>query len=137
MRPFLVSLNFIALILATGLPVVFCADASGQTARVQSASHSPRGVKVVHATFQQRSTTLPPRPNHVWRHTDGGWQQIPMEPKSLVHVLSIPDQRPGIHPFSVASLTLLLALAAMTWASNEWDWDRLVSKSNPRKKKDG
>ena len=80
------------------------------------------------ASFRLRLQEIPPRPNHVWRKTAGGWQQIPVESTELVHVLELPHERPRIHPFSVASLTLLLALAAMAWASSEWDWCRLVGE---------
>ena len=66
---------------------------------------------------------------HVWRRTHQGWQQIPMDPVPVFHALDLPHERPRIHPLSVASLTLLLTLATMAWASTEWDWQRFVGES--------
>lgn len=38
---------------------------------------------------------------------------------------------PRIHPFQVTMLISLAALAAIAWASDEWDWGRLVDDEGP------
>jgi len=101
-------------------------DSNSPGAGLSQAGFSPLGVRVNRASFQQRITEIPPQVNHVWRRTPDGWKQVPLKPLPFVHAMEIPEQRPRIHPFSVASLTLLLSLAAMAWASNEWDWARFV-----------
>ncbi len=73
--------------------------------------------------YQQEITA---EPNHTWQETSDGWQQVPMRSQKNVHVMTLPPQPPRVHPFSIASLILLLTLAAMTWASSEWDWCRLI-----------
>jgi hypothetical protein len=83
----------------------------------------------VHAAVRPGPNRLLDRPcvsGFVWRKTHEGWQQIPLVSRPSVHYLVLPEQRPRLHPFSVASLTLLAALAAMAWASSEWDWSRLA-----------
>lgn len=91
-----------------------------------STNHSAVPVRL--ASYRLRYQEIPAQANYVWRKTQNGWQQIPLDEKPLVHVLELPHQRPRIHPFSVASLTLLLTLAAIAWASSEWDWCRFVGE---------
>lgn len=101
-----------------------------QSATTVSANR-PRGVTVTRATFQKQISEIAPKPNHVWRKTPDGWKQIPITPLPSIHKLKLRHQRPRLHPLAVASLTLLLSLAAMAWTSNEWDWERFVGRKKP------
>ncbi len=67
-----------------------------------------------------------PEQNLFWRMTRNGWQQIEMPRAILSPVFQLARPSPPIHPFQVTVLISLAALAAMAWASDEWDWERLV-----------
>ena len=84
------------------------------------------GASITRATWRQRVVEIPPRPNHEWRKTRLGWQQVPIRPEPEEHLIEIPPGKPLVHPIQAASLILLLTLAAMTWASDEWDWKRFI-----------
>ncbi len=109
---------------------VFCQNDSvvADQPTMSMANNRLGGVRVWRGSFQQKVTEIPPRPNHVWRKTQDGWKQIPLDPLPFVHQFDLPQQRPKVHPFSIASLTLLLCLAAMAWASSEWEWQRFVGE---------
>lgn len=85
-------------------------------------------IKISSASWQRSTTTTIAEPNHQWRKTKLGWRQIPVGPESTIHRLNIPERRPPIHPFQIASLILLSVLAAVSWASDEWNWCRLVGE---------
>lgn len=56
-------------------------------------------------------------------HQEIVWKTGPRRP---FHKIDIPMRQPIIHPIQMFSLILLAVLAAMTWASEEWDWDRFI-----------
>ena len=90
-------------------------------------ARSASGVKVFRATWQKQSKTWQAAPNHEWRKTRLGWQQIRVRPDSHIHPVNPPGYRPAFHPILVSALILLLSLVALSWASDEWNWNRLVS----------
>ena len=67
-----------------------------------------------------------PANNRYWRMTQNGWQLIELPAKILMPVFRPARPIPRIHPFQATMLISLAALAAMAWASDEWDWGRLV-----------
>ncbi|MDG2014614.1 MAG: hypothetical protein P8J33_13995 [Pirellulaceae bacterium] len=91
-----------------------------------SASRKKSIVPARLAAYRLYQQEIPADANHTWQKTPEGWQQVPMRSQNNVHVLTLPHEPPRVHPFSIASLILLLTLAAMTWASSEWDWCRLI-----------
>ena len=80
----------------------------------------------------QQLSSQQPDQKLVWRRTQNGWQQIPLEIPPAIQRLNLPEKRPRIHPFNVAMLTLLLALATMAWTSSEQEWLRFVGQTGSR-----
>ena len=104
---------------------VFLSDTNDLVHLASSPSRS-QPVKTWQASFR-RTQEFPPMKDHVWRNTPEGWTQIRIEPLPFTHKLELPYRPPSLHPFSVASLILLMCLAAMAWASSEWDWQRFIA----------
>jgi hypothetical protein len=67
-----------------------------------------------------------PQRNLYWRMTRHGWRQIELPARELPPTYRIPRPLPRIHPFQASMLIVLATLAAIAWASDEWDWGRLV-----------
>lgn len=116
--------------IAADLPSTDAITNDWQNPMIVNAANKPQGVSVRRASFQQKIYEIPPMENHVWRKTPDGWKQVPMEPPPFIHQMNLPHRPPKVHPFSVASLTLLLCLAAMAWGSSEWEWNRFIGESD-------
>ncbi len=76
---------------------------------------------------QQENRDDPSR-NLYWRLTKNGWQYVYIEPPELVPAVIQPAFPPAVHPAVVTMLIALAALAAVAWASDEWDWQRMVGE---------
>lgn len=66
-----------------------------------------------------------PQENRQWRHTRDGWREIEIARQPAIQYLNLPRPAPLVHPFRITLLLLLSVLAAVAWASDEWDWGRL------------
>lgn len=67
-----------------------------------------------------------PSKNLYWRLTKDGWQYVHIEPPELVPAAIQPVLPPAVHPVIVTMLIALGAVAAVAWASDEWDWHRVI-----------
>lgn len=92
----------------------------------QSASRNRVTVPVRSSAYRIRKQEIAADMDYTWEETAEGWQQVPQRNLSHVHVIDEPHNPPRVHPFSIASLMLLLAMAAMAWSSSEWDWCRMI-----------
>lgn len=110
---FLSSLS-LALLIAQGLET--------DTSPVASSSQE---INIGHSPSPE-SLVDDPANNRFWRNTQNGWQLIELPAEILPPVFRPARPIPRIHPFQVTMLISLAALAAMTWASDEWDWGRLA-----------
>ncbi|HMP80912.1 MAG TPA: hypothetical protein PKD54_15760 [Pirellulaceae bacterium] len=77
-------------------------------------------------SFQAANELVQPE----WRYTRFGWEDA----NAWVAVPAIPTAKPMIHPIAVSVLILFAALAAMLWASEEYDFDRLFAGQNRRRR---
>jgi len=96
------------------------------SAEFQPVSRNKVTVPVRSSAYQIRKQEIAADADFTWEETAEGWQQAPQRNLSTVHIIDEPYNPPRVHPFSIASLMLLLAMAAMAWSSSEWDWCRLI-----------
>lgn len=98
-----------------------------------SKSRSRISVPIRSTAYQIRKQEVKADEDYTWEETAEGWQQVPQRDLTSIHTIEEPHNRPRVHPFSIASLVLLLAMAAMAWSSSEWDWNRLIG-GNPKER---
>ena len=97
-----------------------------RSAIFQPISRNKVTVPVRSSAYQIRKQEIAADADFTWEETAEGWQQVPQRNLSVVHIIDEPYNPPRVHPFSIASLMLLLAMAAMAWSSSEWDWCRMI-----------
>jgi hypothetical protein len=107
-----------------------------QSTQVAPAPRRGSRPRIQTAGYQKTSSTRPgprvrpavwnPQENRQWRRTQKGWQQIEFPVAPPIHDMNLPRPAIAIHPFQVSMLLLLGVLAAIVWASDEWEWSRLV-----------
>ena len=107
---------------ATSLIVIFCA-----TLWACSTIANASGVVQVDGNGR-RSLSTSPDIDSTWRHTKYGWQDSAswpagdsFAPTKTVELL---------HPFAWAGTVLIGAIAAMIWASSEWEIARLFKSDD-------
>ncbi len=76
-----------------------------------------------------RVTAGESNPGHTdWRYTRQGWKRIAIsDPVKKTHLIRVPPHQPlSVHPIQISMLILLSAFGMIAWASDEWDWARLI-----------
>lgn len=119
-------MNFSLIVFSSlSLALVIALGLQGLETKTNPLASSSQEIKIGHSPSSELLVDDPEN-NRFWRNTQNGWQLIELPAKILPPVFRPARPMPRIHPFQVTMLISLAALAAMAWASDEWDWGRLV-----------
>jgi hypothetical protein len=75
-----------------------------------------------------RTAEWNPDESRKWRRTRKGWQRIDVSGAPVIHQLQLPRPERPIHPLPIGALVFLATAAAVSWASDEWDWHRVLKR---------